>query len=66
MYSRAVRQVGENVGSTPLHVGPGTYDTVTFDNKKNSLGNFQIILSKKYKKCNFSFKKLNTLRIFFG
>ncbi len=37
MYSRAAR-LGENLGSTPLHVGPGTYDVVTFDNKKNSLG----------------------------
>lgn len=37
MYSRAAR-LGENLGSTSLHVGPGTYDVVTFDNKKNSLG----------------------------
>jgi hypothetical protein len=38
MYSRATR-LGENPGSTPLHVGPGTYDVVTFDNnKKNALG----------------------------
>jgi hypothetical protein len=26
MYDRAPRNIGSLVGSTPLHVGPGTYD----------------------------------------
>lgn len=36
MYDRAPRNIGQTVGSTPLHVGPGTYDLSK--NKRDDLG----------------------------
>ena len=38
MYSRASRGVVQLSGSTPSHIGPGTYDTANFENKKQNLG----------------------------
>lgn len=46
MYSRAIRNVGSNEALGSSHVGPGTYDTVTFDNpKKNALDSYAPFLS---------------------
>lgn len=45
MYSRAPRNVGDTFGSTPQHIGPGTYDVIGFDLKKQSLDSYAPFLS---------------------
>jgi hypothetical protein len=45
MYSRAPRTIGQTVGSTPLHLGPGTYDVAASDVKKQHLDSYAPFLS---------------------
>jgi hypothetical protein len=45
MYSRASRTIGDTIGSTPQHIGPGTYDVLGFELKKQSLDSYAPFLS---------------------
>lgn len=45
MYSRAPRNAVELLGSTPIHIGPGTYDPTIADIKKHSLDSYAPFLS---------------------
>lgn len=44
MYSRAPRNVVNLLGSTPSHIGPGTYDSIV-ESKKNGLDSYAPFLS---------------------
>ena len=45
MYSRAPRTIGQTVGSTPLHLGPGTYDVTAAEAKRQHLDSYAPFLS---------------------
>ena len=45
MYSRAARNSVSILGSTPIHIGPGTYDAPLLDPKKQSLDSYAPFLS---------------------
>ncbi|CAF1031534.1 unnamed protein product [Brachionus calyciflorus] len=45
MYSRAPRNPVSILGSTPIHIGPGTYDTVTLESNKQSLDSYAPFLA---------------------
>ncbi len=45
MYSRAPRAIGQTVGSTPLHLGPGTYDVTASEAKRQHLDSYAPFLS---------------------
>lgn len=54
MYSRAPRTIGQTVGSTPLHLGPGTYDVTASDAKRQHLDSYAPFLSLSLREGIFS------------